>query len=33
MSKKKWNDLEFGIISLVLLFVMGYLLVTGRAFK
>ncbi len=34
MSKKiNWDDIAFWILIIVLLIVMGYLLVTGRAFK
>jgi len=36
MDKKKkinWDDIGFWIIIIVLLIVMGYLFITGRAFK
>ena len=34
MSKKiNWDDIAFWIIIIVLLIVMGYLLITGKAFK
>jgi len=33
MKKINWDDVAFWIITIVLLIVIGYLLITGKAFR